>query len=166
MPIRPKIPRKVSAGKDVRAEDINALISCVEHSRAEIQSIMLRPSNDIAVSRSANGTTAKLKSRIRNPKISPKRFEFLGLVRKAGQYYVKIAPGVVVYNEIRNVELFTPEKAPEAKTVVGVFPYIEVDGDDVRIDDSSVPMLALGSQSDGAVWLICEDSQCYGEGAA
>lgn len=90
------------------------------------------------------------------------RFEFQGLRKKEGAWFVKIAVGCVIFNEIVEGSLFAAAGA-KPKFCKTVFPTIDVDGDAVRIDDETNPMLALGAKTNGTVWLIVQNAKCQSE---
>lgn len=90
------------------------------------------------------------------------RFEFQGLRKKDGAWFVKIGVGCVIFNEIVEGSLFA-DKGTKGKFCKAVFPTIEVDGEDIRIDDGTKPMLSLDGKENGTVWLILQSQKCQSQ---
>lgn len=94
---RPKLPQKVRPGTVIKAADHNALIDSLAALIAEVRAVTLCPSSDLGVSRSAEGTTARLKKRPGPPKIPELPF-WPTLGRESASpysYYVTLTEGCV-----------------------------------------------------------------------
>jgi hypothetical protein len=159
MNFRFPLPGKVRRGEPVKAEWANALVDCLALLGREVNAGKLQNSADIGVRSGPGGLTAWLKRKAPQTSDTKLRFFFHGLVKGEDQWFVHIGVGCVIFNEITENSSFA-DKEGKAKFCEAVFPTIEVDGDDVRIDDESKPMLSLGNRENGTVWLIVQSQKC------
>lgn len=92
--------------------------------------------------------------------VAPGRFAFGGIYKDAEDVWrVKISPGVIVYREIFIRGDFESQRS-KPQYCRAVFPTVEVNGDDVRIDDPSKPALELGERESASVWLVALKDKC------
>ncbi|RYD64469.1 MAG: hypothetical protein EOP83_09705, partial [Verrucomicrobiaceae bacterium] len=88
------------------------------------------------------------------------RFKFGGLYKdNTDTWRVRIHPGVIVYREIFLYGDFGGQKS-KPQYCHPVFPTVEFNGDDVRIDDESKPALELGDRDAATVWLVARKDKC------
>lgn len=162
-----KIPDKVRQGQDVKAAHFNQVISTLKTLSKQIDERTIVSSNDIAASRVPGGTSLRNKRKSRGGTSGDTlRFKFNGFVKKDNQWFVDMGVGCIMFNQIADVTALEQVDDAEGNPIrycKPVFPTIEVDGDDVRIDDETKPMLPLEGREDGTVWLICADQKCRSE---
>ena len=124
----------------IKADHINTLSRCVEELQGQVRAV---PRPAPAPSRASSG-----------------RFRFGGIFKdNANKWRVRIAPGCIVYREIFLRGDFVSQKS-RAQYCTPVFPTVEVNGEDVRIDDESKPALELGDRDSATVWLVARKDKC------
>jgi hypothetical protein len=156
------LPPEAKSAKPYKAEHYNQLIKFASKLAEVVDAQKLNPGSSIGVKSGPAGTTLFLKRRTAGEGGVGYRFGFGGLFKDAeGVWRVRIEPGCVIYNEIKREGVFD-DQDDKSKAIFlrGVFPTIEVGGEDVRIDDESRPALELGERSNATVWLVVSTTKC------
>jgi hypothetical protein len=159
-----RIPEKVKGGLEIKADHHNQVVDALQKIVRRMGELVINPSADIGTKpNGAGGIVLWVKRPNRSTGSSNHRFAFGGLFKDAeGVWRVRIDPGCVIYNEIKREGVFDDqEDKPAAIFLRGVFPTIEVGGEDVRIDDESRPALELGERLNATVWLVVSTTKCY-----
>ena len=155
-----KIPDPVARGAPVKAEDHNALIAALKICIRSARAAQTASSADIGVRKSdSGGQVLYLKKNSSRGSGGGPRFEFKGIEKIEDVFRVRIGIGTVLYNQISDGGGFY--NTPKKRVVTAVYPTIEVDGNDIRMDDESSPTILLGNRENATVWLVVSGSRCY-----
>lgn len=153
-----RLPKKVSSGEDVKADDFNKIVDTLHHLIADIRASELHGSAEIGVKRNLGGTTAWIKRSGGGSSSAPQAPCPFGRITtyKVGEITKTGILGGIIYCGDQNFEV--PNQTLDLAAAGDWLVYIKVTSEANRDDDNEIFLpgvktgTAPGSTWDKIVW--------------